>query len=107
MTPPLSSDGNKVECGTDDETSPLTNDERVALLHRLYDALLISLLAALAPADGHPTPPAAYLDIARKVLTDHGIRASAMRTTGEVRRGLDALVADLGTLPFGKNDKAK
>lgn len=100
-------DGTKAECGTDNRIEPLTDEARIALLWALYDALLTGLLAALTPADGQPSPPAAYLDIARKVLADHGIRASAMRTTADVRRGLDALVADLGTLPFGKNDKRK
>ncbi len=93
----------QVEDRTDSETRLLTNAERIALLWQLYDALLTNLLAALTPEGDRPPPTAAVLDISRKVLVDHGIKASAMRTTGDVKRGLEALVVDLGALPFGKD----
>ena len=95
--------------GTSD-TEALTHEQRVALLWRLYDALLTRLLAALSPEEGQPPPTAAYLDCARKVLVEHGIRASAIRTTPDVKRGLQALVADFSALPFSggsKDDKGK
>jgi len=92
---------------TDHETALLTNDERVTLLYHLYDALLRRLLAVLSPEGDQPPPTAAHLDIARKLLADHGIKATAMRTTPDVRRGLQALVTDFSTLPFVEDDKGK
>lgn len=75
------------------EDGKLSNDERVSILDRLYDALLRCLLKLL---ESDTPPKASVLAVARDVLRDNGIRAI---TRSELRRGLQTM-GDLTALPF-------
>lgn len=71
----------------------LTDEERIAKLWQLYDALLVHLLQAMQAEEG---PSASLADTARRFLNDNAINLSARP---DLRRGLAAM-ADLRGLPF-------
>lgn len=75
------------------DATPLSEEERVAKLWQLYDALLVHLLQAMQADEG---PSASLVDTARKFLRDNSINLS---TRPDLRRGLSAM-ADLRGLPF-------
>lgn len=75
------------------EAKPLSEEDRVAKLWQLYDALLVYLLQAMQAEEA---PPASLVDTARRFLGDNAINLS---TRPDLRRGLAAM-SDLRGLPF-------
>lgn len=75
------------------DQAPLTEEQRLEALWRLYDALLIHLLEAFQAEK----PPAANLvNVARQFLGDNHIN---LASRPDLRRGLAAM-AGIRNLPF-------
>ncbi len=75
----------------------MTEEARTAALWRLFDALLMRLLAGI---EGDQPAKASLLNVARAFLLANQITANARP---DLRRGLQA-VADARGLPFNKKD---
>lgn len=75
-----------------DET-PLTDEQRIDALWKLYDALVLHLLEAFR---AEKSPPANVVNVARQFLGDNHIN---LTSRPDLRRGLAAM-ADLRKLPF-------